>query len=106
MKAGNLLESVLKQFSVSKVVSIIFSRRAIFLSIMSFPSLLLVVFKSFFAGLREIKVEYNTYNEVYYEVMLFKGFRHVEMYFVQLNTSVFVNFFCVCACLSKSCPIN
>lgn len=98
MRVGNLLDSVLKQFSVSKDVSIIFSRRAIFLSIMrimSFPSLLLVVFASFFAGLCEIKVECNTYNEVYYKVMLFKGFRHVETYFVQLNTSVFANLFCV-----------
>lgn len=98
MRVGNLLDRVLKQFSVSKDVSIIFSRRAIFLSIMrimSFPSLLLVVFASFFAGLCEIKVECNTYNEVYYKVMLFKGFRHVETYFVQLNTSVFANLFCV-----------
>lgn len=98
MRVGNLLDRVLKQFSVSKDVSIIFSRRAIFLSIMrimSFPSLLLVVFKSFFAGLCEIKVECNTYNEVYYKAMRFKGFRHVETYFVQLNTSVFANLFCV-----------
>lgn len=98
MRVGNLLERVFKQFSVSKDVSIIFSRRAIFLSIMrimSFPSLLLVVFKSFFAGFCEIKVECKTYNEVYYKAMLFKGFRHVETYFVQLNTSVFANLFCV-----------
>lgn len=102
MRVGNLLDRVLKQFSVSKDVSIIFSRRAIFLSIMrimSFPSLLLMVFKSFFAGLCEIKVEWNTYNEVYYKAMLFKGFRHVETYFVQLNTSVFANLFCVCVCV-------
>lgn len=62
MKVGNLLERVLKQFSVK---------------------------------LCEIKVECNTYNEVYYKVMLFKGFRHVETYFVQLNTSVFANLVCV-----------
>lgn len=99
MRVGNLLDRVLKQFSVSKDVSIIFSRRAIFLRIMSFPSLLLMVFKSFFAGLCEIKVECNMYNEVYYKAMLFKGFRHVETYFVQLNTSVFANLFCVCVCV-------
>lgn len=62
MRVGNLLERVLKQFSVK---------------------------------LCEIKVECNTYNEVYYKVMLFKGFRHVETYFVQLNTSVFANLVCV-----------